>query len=151
MVMGSDQSTAATLLDNPPKSRAGDVDRAIGHRIRERRIMLGLTQHQFAELVGVTYQQAHKYEKGFNRIAAGRLLAICDALSWSVGECLAGINQPQVQGASMRRRMMMGELFARLDDRRADAVLHLVRALAGEEEGGVTDMSETAEPGEPFL
>ena len=41
--------------------------------MRERRIMLGLTQQQMAELIGVTYQQAHKYEKGINRIAAGRL------------------------------------------------------------------------------
>ena len=35
--------------------------------------MLGLTQQQMAELIGVTYQQAHKYEKGVNRIAGGRL------------------------------------------------------------------------------
>jgi transcriptional regulator with XRE-family HTH domain len=37
------------------------------------RIMLGLTQQQLADLIGVTYQQAHKYERGINRVAAGRL------------------------------------------------------------------------------
>ena len=42
--------------------------------------MLGLTQHQMAELIGVTYQQAHKYEKGINRVAAGRLYHIAQAL-----------------------------------------------------------------------
>jgi transcriptional regulator with XRE-family HTH domain len=36
------------------------VDRYIGARIRERRILLGLTQQQMAELIGVTYQQAHQ-------------------------------------------------------------------------------------------
>ena len=51
------------------RSRAQDVDRYVGMRMRERRIMLGLTQQQMAELIGVTYQQAHKYEKGINRIA----------------------------------------------------------------------------------
>ena len=37
------------------------------------RVLLGLTQHQLADLIGVTYQQEHKYEKGINRVAAGRL------------------------------------------------------------------------------
>ena len=46
------------------RPRAPDVDRHVGARMRERRIMLGLTQQQMAELIGVTYQQAHKYEKG---------------------------------------------------------------------------------------
>jgi transcriptional regulator with XRE-family HTH domain len=42
--------------------------------------MLGLTQPQLAELIGVTYQQAHKYEKGVNRVAAGRLYNIARVL-----------------------------------------------------------------------
>ena len=42
--------------------------------------MLGLTQQQMAELIGVTYQQAHKYEKGINPPAAGRLYNIAQAL-----------------------------------------------------------------------
>jgi DNA-binding XRE family transcriptional regulator len=53
--------------------RTQDVDRHVGARVRERRIMLGLTQQQLADLIGVTYQQAHKYERGINRISAGRL------------------------------------------------------------------------------
>ena len=42
------------------------IDTRVGGRIRERRIMLGLTQQQLAEMIGVTYQQAHKYERGIN-------------------------------------------------------------------------------------
>jgi transcriptional regulator with XRE-family HTH domain len=61
------------------------IDRHVGARMRERRIMLGLTQQQMAELIGVTYQQAHKYEKGTNRVAAGRLLPIAEALGVDVG------------------------------------------------------------------
>ena len=45
----------------PGRSRAQDIDRYVGARMRERRRMLGLTQQQMAELIGVTYQQAHKY------------------------------------------------------------------------------------------
>ena len=62
------------------RSRALDVDHYVSLRIRQRRIMLGLTQQQMAELIGVTYQQAHKYETGINRISAGRLYQIAQAL-----------------------------------------------------------------------
>jgi transcriptional regulator with XRE-family HTH domain len=57
-----------------------DADRHVAVRIRERRIMLGLTQQQMAELIGVTYQQAHKYENGLNRTSASRLYQIAQAL-----------------------------------------------------------------------
>ena len=62
-----------------------DADRHIGTRVRARRVMLGLTQQQVAELVGITYQQAHKYETGINRISAGRLHALARALGVEPG------------------------------------------------------------------
>ena len=54
--------------------------------------MLGLTQQQMAELIGVTYQQAHKYEKGINRIAGGRLYQIAQALGVEVSYFYDGID-----------------------------------------------------------
>ena len=75
-----------TPSPGPGRSRAQDIDRHVGARMRERRIMLGLTQQQIAELIGVTYQQAHKYEKGINRVAAGRLYHIAQALGVDVKE-----------------------------------------------------------------
>ena len=85
--------TAARLKasDEPRRSRPQDVDRHVGIRMRERRIMLGLTQQQMAELIGVTYQQAHKYEKGINRIAGGRLYQIAQALGVDVGYFYEGL------------------------------------------------------------
>src|SRR3954467_13647937 len=61
------------------RSRPQAVDRHVGAKVRERRLALGLTQQQLAELVGTTYQQAHKYEKGVNRIAARRLHVLAGA------------------------------------------------------------------------
>ena len=51
----------------------------------------GLTQQQMADLIGVTYQQAHKYEKGINRVAAGRLYSIARALGVEVGYFYEGV------------------------------------------------------------
>jgi transcriptional regulator with XRE-family HTH domain len=93
-VMESTMSTViakSSTKPGPGRSRAQDVDRYVGARMRERRIMLGLTQQQMAELIGVTYQQAHKYEKGINRIASGRLYNIAQALGVDIGYFFEGL------------------------------------------------------------
>ena len=74
------------------RARPQDVDRYVGARIRERRIMLGLTQQQMAGLIGVTYQQGHKYEKGLNRVAAGRLYSLARALGVDVSYFYEGLH-----------------------------------------------------------
>jgi transcriptional regulator with XRE-family HTH domain len=68
------------------------IDNHIAARIRERRIMLGLTQQQFAEKIGVTYQQAHKYEHGINRISAGRLYEVACALDAPITYFYEGVS-----------------------------------------------------------
>ena len=75
--MASDPAMAGARAGRP---RPQEVDRHVGAKVRERRLALGLTQQQVAELVGTTYQQAHKYETGINRISAGRLYQIAQAL-----------------------------------------------------------------------
>jgi transcriptional regulator with XRE-family HTH domain len=59
----------------------GAVDKYIGARMRESRLALGMTQESLGELVGVTFQQVQKYEKGSNRVSAARLFEICQALN----------------------------------------------------------------------
>jgi DNA-binding XRE family transcriptional regulator len=49
------------------------VDAHIGQKIRTRRILLGLSQTELADAAGITFQQIQKYEKGVNRVGAGRL------------------------------------------------------------------------------
>src|SRR5690242_6181558 len=87
--------------------RTQDIDRHVGARVRERRIMLGLTQQQLADLIGVTYQQAHKYERGINRVSAGRLYEIAQVLSVPVGYFYEGIGEEGVRPVTQRERMML--------------------------------------------
>lgn len=49
------------------------VDVYVGARLRMRRTMLGMSQSKLGELLGVTFQQIQKYEKGSNRVSASRL------------------------------------------------------------------------------
>ena len=88
------------------RARPQDVDRYVGARIRERRIMLGLTQQQMAELIGVTYQQAHKYEKGINRVPAGRLYNIAQALGVAVSYFSEVLGSDKAFSATPQQRML---------------------------------------------
>jgi transcriptional regulator with XRE-family HTH domain len=56
------------------------VDAHIGQKIRTRRNLLGLSQTELADAAGITFQQIQKYEKGVNRVGAGRLQQFSDAL-----------------------------------------------------------------------
>ena len=59
---------------------ASATDKTIGARIRARRGELKMSQERLAEMIGVTFQQIQKYEKGVNRVSASTLMAIARAL-----------------------------------------------------------------------
>lgn len=115
------------------KSRAREVDRFVGGRIRERRIMLGLTQQEMAELIGVTYQQAHKYERGINRVSAGRLYDIAQALGVPVGYFFEGLENGAHVEVTPRQRMCLelARNFGQISNQRhQEALSFLARALS---------------------
>lgn len=71
---------------------AHPVDIFVGKRVRQRRWLLGMTQQQLAEKVGIKFQQIQKYETGSNRISASRLWDIADALDAPIGFFFDGLN-----------------------------------------------------------
>ena len=120
------------------RARPQDVDRYVGARIRERRIILGLTQQQMAELIGVTYQQAHKYEKGINRVAAGRLYEVARVLGVEPGYFYEGVQSGGgvVPSPSQRMLLDLARSFLNIPDpKHREAVAKLARALAESEDG----------------
>ena len=60
------------------------IDRVVGQRIRWRRRELKLSQEQLAELLSLTFQRVQKYEKGVNRVSAGRLFEIASVMGVQV-------------------------------------------------------------------
>ena len=109
------------------------IDGRVGGRIRERRIMLGLTQQQLAEMIGVTYQQAHKYERGINRVSAGRLFEIARALSMPITYFYDGIRDegPRLITLHQRMQLEIARNFAEIrNEKHQNAVSQLARALA---------------------
>ena len=129
---GSNASSRA-VPSRRSTSRTQDIDRYVGARIRERRIMLGLTQQQLADLIGVTYQQAHKYERGINRVSAGRLFEVAQVLSVPVSYFFDGLEQDNERAISPRERMCLelARNFAQIpNERHQEALSQLARVLA---------------------
>lgn len=124
-------------FDDDMTNQAGtetDVDGYVGGRIRERRVMLGLSQQQMANLIGVTYQQAHKYERGINRISAGRLYEIARVLQVPVSYFFEGLDgNVGDEDLSVRQRMCLelARNFTQIpNDRHREALSQLARVLA---------------------
>jgi len=77
------------------------IDVEVGQRIRIQRLAAGLSQSELAERIGVTFQQVQKYEKGMNRVGAGRLTKIARMLNVPVSSFFDGretIDQVALQG-----------------------------------------------------
>jgi len=62
------------------KKSTSTVDKEIGSRVRMRRMLIGMSQEKLGEMLGLTFQQVQKYEKGANRISVSRLLDIAGIL-----------------------------------------------------------------------
>jgi transcriptional regulator with XRE-family HTH domain len=57
-----------------------DLDIGIGQRIKAHRMTIGMSQEKLAEMIGISFQQVQKYERGINRIAASRLQSVARVL-----------------------------------------------------------------------
>jgi len=68
------------------------VDAHVGKRIRHRRWMVGMTQQQLADRVGIKFQQIQKYETGMNRVSASRLWDIAEVLGVAISFFFEGID-----------------------------------------------------------
>lgn len=113
---------------------AAMADEHIGALIRVRRLMMGLTQQELAKGIGITYQQLHKYERGLNRISAGRLFDVAQILEIQPGWFFEGmLDKAEPDELPPRQRMhleLMRNFMLIKDERHQDAVCSMARTLA---------------------
>jgi len=88
------------------------VDVHVGKRIRHRRWMVGMTQQQLGEVVGIKFQQIQKYETGMNRVSASRLWDIASALEVSISFFFDGLDDEVVVMEDMMEPQQRGDLLA---------------------------------------
>jgi len=132
------------MIENKKKPNPTDVH--VGSRIRLRRNMLGMSQEKLGELLGITFQQVQKYEKGSNRVGASRLQAISSILSVPVSfffEDAPGQDRPQqgfgedgstsyvVDFLSSTEGIQLNRAFVKITDAKVrKKIVDLVKALA---------------------
>jgi transcriptional regulator with XRE-family HTH domain len=123
---------------------ATDIDLHLGKRLRRRRRLLGLTQQQLANSVGIRFQQIQKYECGANRISAARLWQLSEALETPVSYFYDGLAEAVARADAAEERS--GEMFSRketldliqayyrLSERPRRRLLDLAKSLDSENE-----------------
>jgi transcriptional regulator with XRE-family HTH domain len=133
------------MLPTLPKKQANPIDAQVGNRLRLRRMMIGMSQERLGELLGLTFQQVQKYEKGVNRIGAGRLFEIARILGVpifyfyeSVSEQLANApgfteteSPPVLEFVSSGEGLQLSLAYMRIKDPKVrKRVLDLVKSLS---------------------
>lgn len=130
-----------------PKKQANLIDAQVGSRLRLRRMMIGMSQERLGDLLGLTFQQVQKYEKGVNRIGAGRLFEISRILDVPIFYFYEGVTEqlgeapgfsdtdapPVLEFVSSGEGLQLSLAFMRIRDPKVrKRVLDLVKSLAEE-------------------
>ena len=92
--MQAEKQQPARRPSRRTRGKPTDVDAHVGRRIRQRRTLLGMSQEKLAEALDLTFQQVQKYERGTNRVGAGRLHQLSQALDVPVAYFFEGLGEP---------------------------------------------------------
>lgn len=108
------------------------IDHAIGSKIHELRLSMGLSRQQLAAKIGVTHQQLQKYEQGSNRITLGRLVALARALQRNTSFFFENLESKMPIPAHHQRMCMeVSRNFMQIQDPdQQDAIHMLIRTLS---------------------
>jgi transcriptional regulator with XRE-family HTH domain len=112
------------IMGESSKRGPHPVDSHVGRRIRQRRMLMGMSQEKLGEAIGLTFQQVQKYERAANRISASKLYDISRALDVPVSFFFEDVD-PATVSAGVRGEMAEAPENA-MDKRET---LELVRAF----------------------
>lgn len=84
--------------DRSANRRAGEVDAAIGGRLRTARMAAALSLEELAGRIDISVQQLHKYECGTNRVSVSRLIDLCDALGIEIDTIIQSERRNSAEG-----------------------------------------------------
>jgi transcriptional regulator with XRE-family HTH domain len=112
----------------PTKGRSVNaIDQHVGQRVRAQRLLKGLSQQALADALDLTFQQVQKYEKGVNRIGAGRLSQIATVLGTSIGFFYEGA--PGAGGAESKNDARMTDLTGFLTTKQGQQLVRSFEAI----------------------
>lgn len=108
----------------------------IGKRIKLRRTILGISQDGLGKLLGITFQQVQKYERGVNRISAGKLYVLAEKLGTDIGYFYDGLaypgNRNDVHALSTRGNLEAMRSLQHLPKPVRHAIVNLLHAITSD-------------------
>lgn len=115
-----------------------ETNKKLGQAVRERRVMLGLSQEALAKACGITFQQIQKYEKGANAMSASRLIELSAVLKVEPEQLLkAGNNGVDPVKPSDRESLELMKAFGRIHTlAMRKRIADLVRSIADGDTAG---------------
>ena len=145
-----------------PDGAPNPIDVYVGARVKMRRSLLGMSQEKLGELIGLTFQQVQKYERGLNRISASRLFDISKVLEVPISfffeemdEQVADLSPRMLAGASglseepvlfdydpmtKKETLELVRCYYMIPDRKmAKKLLELIKTMASSSEGDDED------------
>lgn len=134
------------LTKSSSTPRVDHVDKHVSQRLRDRRILLGLSQQSLADAVGVSVQQVQKYERATNRISSGKLHHFAKFLDIEIGYFYDGLDDKTpphiftenvsgitIDGASERDVLILIRAFNSIEDfNTRKRLLDLVNSISDE-------------------
>lgn len=141
-------SSGKSTPDKAVTKKANPIDAQVGNRVRIRRMLIGMSQERLGDLLGLTFQQVQKYEKGVNRIGAGRLFEIARILGVPIdffydgvgtsGESAPESAPPVMEFVSSGEGLQLSLAFMKIKDPKVrKRVLDLVKSLAEDEDASI--------------
>jgi len=111
------------------------IDCYVGARLRERRATMGMTQKDFAEVLGLSYQQIQKYETGHSRLSAGKLFVLSGKLGVDVAWFFAGCDpksaiRPLHHGGAQRSLITISRCEQQMTPERRNIFRELAKDMA---------------------
>lgn len=128
------------------------VDEYVGLKLKIKRSALGITQNELGNMIGITFQQIQKYEKGANRIGAGRLYEFATILNVPINYFFDGYKNKNIQDALSDNKIIYNpdksyesnipdkeiitliKFYSRIKDKKTrNSIVNLARSLSREE------------------
>ena len=124
-------------MDKQKSPKQADI--IVGSNVRQRRVMLGMSQEKLGEALDITFQQIQKYEKGTNRVSASKLVDMALILKCNIADLFAGTEgaaTPAVQTAPLysAEALRIAGNIDKLPVTQRRALARLVTAMANAEE-----------------
>jgi len=102
---------AKTARMTDPRS-SNPIDHYVGRRMKQRRDQLRMSQEKLGELLGISFQQVQKYERGLNRVSASRLFEVARVMGVAVDYFFDGLEGQSEEGETAEKPLALATLMS---------------------------------------